>query len=54
MLFRSYSYQFVVGMDIRSHLATVIAIMLGVGVYGVLLFLIRELDLNMVKRLLKS
>jgi stage V sporulation protein B len=49
-----YSYQFVVGMDIRSHLATVIAIMLGVGVYGVLLFLIRELDLNMVKRLLKS
>ncbi len=49
-----YSYQFVVGMDIRSHLATVIAIMLGVGVYGLLLFIIRELDLNMVKRLLKS
>ncbi|HNX28859.1 MAG TPA: polysaccharide biosynthesis protein [Syntrophomonadaceae bacterium] len=49
-----YSYQFFVGMDIRSHLATIIAITIGVSVYGVLLFIVRELDLNMIKRLIKS
>ena len=47
-----YSYQFCVGMDIRSHLSTVIAILVGVGVYGLLLLLFRELDMNMIKRLM--
>lgn len=49
-----YSYQYFVGMDIRSHLATVAAILIGVSVYGVLLFIIRELDLSILKRLIKS
>lgn len=49
-----YSYQFLVGIDIRSHLATVMAITIGVGIYGSLLFIIRELDLKMLKRLIKG
>ena len=47
-----YSYQFCVGMDIRSHMSTVIAILVGVGVYGLLLLLFRELDMNMIKGLM--
>ncbi len=49
-----YSYQFFVGIDIRSHLATVMAITIGVGIYGSLLFIIRELDIKMLKRLIKG
>ena len=49
-----YAYQFFVGQDIRSHLATVIAITIGIGVYGVLLFIVRELDLSILKRLIKG
>lgn len=49
-----YSYQFLVGLDIRSHLATLIAITLGVGVYGLLLLLIKEFDLTMIKRMIKG
>ena len=49
-----YSYQFLVGIDIRSHLATVMAITIGVGIYGSLLFIIRELDIKMLKRLIKG
>lgn len=49
-----YSYQFLVGMDLRSHLATVIAIVIGVGIYGLLLLLTRELDMTMFKRLIKD
>lgn len=49
-----YSYQFFVGLDIRSHLTTVIAITIGMGVYGILLFIVRELDINMLKRLIKG
>lgn len=49
-----FAYQFFVGLDIRSHLATVMAITLGIGVYGLLLLLIRELDMTMLKRILKD
>jgi len=47
-----YSYHFCLGLDIRSHLATVLAIMAGIGVYGLLLLLIRELDIGMVRRMI--
>ncbi|WP_276623743.1 polysaccharide biosynthesis C-terminal domain-containing protein, partial [Syntrophomonas wolfei] len=46
-----FSYTTLVAADIRSHLATLMAISLGVLLYGILLFLIRELDINMLKRL---
>lgn len=49
-----YSYQFLVGMDLRSHLATVVAIAVGIGVYGLLLLLTRELDMTMFKRIIKD
>lgn len=46
-----FSYTTLVAADIRSHLATLIAISLGVLLYGIMLFLIRELDINMLKRI---
>jgi stage V sporulation protein B len=49
-----YSYQYLVGIDIHSHLATIIAIVLGVGIYGILLFLFKELDMNMLKSIIKD
>lgn len=48
------TYGFLVGIDIRSHLATVLAIMAGVGIYGILLMVIREFDINMIKRIFKG
>ncbi|NLT21299.1 MAG: polysaccharide biosynthesis protein, partial [Syntrophomonadaceae bacterium] len=43
------SYGAIVGMDISSHIATAGAILIGVAVYGILLFITKELDLNMLK-----
>jgi stage V sporulation protein B len=48
------SYGIVVGMDISSHIATVVAIFLGVLIYGGLLLIIRELDIDMLKRIVKG
>lgn len=45
------SYGFMVGSGIHSHLATVMAICIGVAIYGVLLLLCKEIDKDMVKRL---
>lgn len=45
------SYGFVVGMGIHSHLATLMAICIGVAIYGGLLLLLKEIDIDMVKRL---
>jgi stage V sporulation protein B len=42
-----------VGGDINSHIATGLAIMAGVAVYGVLLILMKEFDLNMIKRMIR-
>jgi len=49
-----YAYQYLVGIDIHSHIATLIAITLGVGIYGLLLFLVKELDLNMLKNIIRD
>jgi stage V sporulation protein B len=46
------SYQALVGWDIISHISTLIAICIGMAVYGVLLLLIKELDINMIKKLI--
>ena len=46
------TYQNLVNIGLISHLATLAAICLGVAVYGVLLFVIKELDVGMVKSLL--
>ncbi len=43
------SYGAIVGMDISSHIATAGAILIGVAVYGILLFITKELDMNMLK-----
>lgn len=49
-----YAYQGLVGADIHSHIATLLAITVGVGLYGLLLLLFKELDLNMIKRLIRK
>ncbi|MEN6351072.1 MAG: polysaccharide biosynthesis protein [Syntrophomonas sp.] len=54
VLVTKISYSTLVGMDIRSHLATLAAISVGVAVYGILLFLVKELDINMIKSLFKT
>ncbi|NLJ71812.1 MAG: polysaccharide biosynthesis protein [Syntrophomonadaceae bacterium] len=48
------AYNFMVASDIKSYLATVLAISVGVGVYGILLVLVKEFDINMIKRILKG
>lgn len=48
------SYQALVGADIRSQFATLIAITIGVGVYGGFMVLLKELDVSMLKRILKG
>lgn len=45
------SYQGLLANDINSHIATVLAIMVGVSVYGILLLLLKEFDLGMVRRI---
>jgi len=48
------SYYFLVGAEINSHISTLIAIIIGIGIYGLLLFGLKELDINMVKRIIKG
>ncbi len=48
------SYQVMVGADINSHISTLLAIIAGVGIYGLLLFLVRELDLNMIRKIISN
>jgi len=45
------SYGLVVGMGLHSHLATLLAICVGVAIYGGLLLILKEIDMEMVKRL---
>ncbi len=40
-----------VGIDINSHIATLLAITAGVGIYGILLILLKEFDIKMIKRM---
>jgi len=47
-------YGVIVGANINSHIATALAIMLGVGVYGILLIAVKELDTAMIKRIVKG
>lgn len=47
------AYQSLVGAGLISHLATVAAICVGVAIYGILLFLGKELDLNMLRNMLQ-
>lgn len=47
-------YLSLVGADINSHLSTVLAIAAGVGIYGILLLLLKEIDVAMIKRMLKG
>lgn len=47
------SYQTLVAWGLISHLTTLVAIMIGVGVYGIALLLTRELDLALIKRLIR-
>lgn len=45
------SYGFIVGMGLHSHLATLLAICIGVAIYGGLLLILKEIDMDMVKRI---
>jgi len=47
------SYQGLIGTDINSHIATLIAIVVGIGAYGILLLAIKEFDLGMIRRIVK-
>ncbi len=47
-----FVYQALVGADIHSHIATLLAITVGVGIYGILLLLLKELDWAMIKRVM--
>ncbi len=47
------SYGLVVGMGLHSHISTLLAICVGVGIYGVLLLILKEIDMDMVKRLVR-
>lgn len=49
-----YLYDFMVLAALDSHLATLVAIMLGAAIYGVLLALYGELDRVLIRRLLRS
>lgn len=49
-----YAYYFLLAGDIHSHLATVIAIVLGVAVYGLALYLFKELDLDIIRKIVKG
>lgn len=44
-------YNVLVGADISSHLATLVAISIGVVIYGVLLLIFREIDFTMIKKI---
>lgn len=48
-----FIYQALVGADIHSHISTLLAITVGMGIYGLLLLLLKELDVDMVKRLIE-
>lgn len=48
------SYQYMVAYDMSSHLATLAAIMAGIFVYGVLLMAVKEMDINMLKKIIKG
>ena len=45
------SYGFIVGMGLHSHLSTLLAICIGVAIYGGLLLILKLIDMDMVKRL---
>ncbi len=42
-------FQFLVSINFHSHAATLIAIVIGTAVYGILLLVLRELDVKMLK-----
>ncbi|MGI6452623.1 MAG: putative polysaccharide biosynthesis protein [Syntrophomonadaceae bacterium] len=48
------AYQFLVSLQVYSHFATLLAILAGVLVYGVLLLITRELDIAMIKKIIKG
>lgn len=47
------SYGLIVASGLHSYLSTVLAICIGVAIYGVLLLLLREIDMDMIKRLVR-
>lgn len=48
------SFAYLVGINISSNLSTLLAILVGVGIYAVLLLLVREFDINMIKRIFRG
>lgn len=45
-------YDTVVGLGLHSHLSTLLAICVGVGVYAILLLIFKEFDIQMIKKML--
>lgn len=49
-----FLYQSLLNADIHSHIATLLAITGGAGVYGILLLALKELDVSMIRRIVKG
>ncbi|HWP98166.1 MAG TPA: polysaccharide biosynthesis protein [Syntrophomonadaceae bacterium] len=49
-----YAYLYLVGIDIHSRLATVIAIAVGTLIYGLALFIVQELDIDIVTKIVRG
>ncbi|MDD3364327.1 MAG: polysaccharide biosynthesis C-terminal domain-containing protein, partial [Syntrophomonas sp.] len=47
------SYSFLVASGLVSNWSTVVAITIGIGVYGVLLLVLKEFDMDMVRKIVK-
>lgn len=47
------SYGLIVGAGLHSHISTLLAICAGVGIYGLLLLILKEIDLDMMKKIIR-
>lgn len=46
-----YGYQYLLSANIHSHWSTLFAIVIGTVVYGIMLFIVQELDLDIIKKM---
>jgi stage V sporulation protein B len=45
------SYGYLVAYGLKSHYSTILSIMAGVAIYGLLLLLLKEIDKDMLKKI---
>ncbi len=49
-----YSYLYMLAIDIHSHWSTLISITIGTAVYGAMLFIIQEFDLDIIRKMARG